>query len=172
MYKLMDIQHADQKEWQNEQSNEDLKGDVKDQSSGSQYIKSTGDGTNISEKDEGLMDTMSNDSYEELQLGDLKETVINKLRHQNNMGYNFSKQLQGTQTNMVQLNNDEDLILNETLPLPHYQHQQFSKLIECELNDISPDPKITPKGQKQPSISLNNQSTQINIPSTQQSFKK
>jgi len=66
-----------------------LKGDIKDQSSGSQYIKSTGDGTNISEKDEGLIDTMSNDSYEELQLGDLKETVINKLRHQNNMGYNF-----------------------------------------------------------------------------------
>ncbi len=71
----------------------DLKGDTKDQSSGSQYIKSTGDGTrsregtNLSDKDDALIDTMSNDSYEELQLGDLKETVINQLRDQSTTGY-------------------------------------------------------------------------------------
>lgn len=107
LYKLLDIQFVDQRDslaaeqsklprrtyLDPQQAASDCPCDTREHSLGSLQVKSTGDGTLASEgrgtDGQGRHETMSNDSYEEFQLGDLKEAVITKMLNHRNGGFNW-----------------------------------------------------------------------------------
>lgn len=92
----------------------------REHSYGSQQIKSTGDATIVSEDKgtdgQGRHETMSNESYEEFQLGDLKEAVITKMLNQSNAGFNWMSKssAQADAQSSYSKNNNDGQVAQET----------------------------------------------------------